>query len=68
MTSFEQRQYGGFVHLTGREGATFNEILESISPDPDRFDSQPSTPGLVAEGPEAKRAKQEFLTDARIVI
>jgi len=67
-TPFEQRRYGGFVHITGRDGATFKEILESLSPNPDRFDDEPSTPGLVVEGPEAKRAKREFLTDARVEI
>ena len=67
-TSFEQRRYGGFVHITGRQGPTFEEVLESLSPDPDRFDDEPSTPGLVAEGPEAKRAKRELLTDAEVVI
>ncbi|WP_302081797.1 hypothetical protein [Salinibaculum rarum] len=67
-TPFEQRQYGGFVHVTGRQGATFAEILESLSPNPDRFDNTASTPGLVSEGPEAKRAKQLFLTDAEIVL
>ncbi|WP_241658519.1 hypothetical protein [Halorubrum sp. BOL3-1] len=67
-TSFEQRQYGGFVHITGRRGSTFNEILEFLSPDPDRFDEKLSTPDLVPEGPEAKRAKQKFLTDAEVLI
>lgn len=67
-TPFEQRQHGGFVHITGRQGPRFAEILESLSPNPDRFDDEPSTPGLVSEGPEVKRAKQEFLTDAKIVI
>ncbi|QDX39441.1 hypothetical protein [Salarchaeum sp. JOR-1] len=67
-TLFKQRRYGGFVHITGRQGATFAEILESLSPNPDRFDDEASTPGLVSEGSEAKRAKQEFLTDAKIVL
>jgi len=65
---FEQRRYGGFVHIMGRRGSTFNEILESVSPDPERFDEKPSTPGLVPEGPEAKRAKEEFLTDTTVLI
>jgi hypothetical protein len=39
-----------------------------ISPDPDRFDDTASEPGLVSEGPEAKRAKREFLTDTTVVI
>ncbi|QSG12934.1 Uncharacterized protein HSBGL_2530 [Halapricum desulfuricans] len=67
-TPFEQRQYGGFVHITGRQGSTFKEVLEYLSPDPDRFDDEPSTPGLVPEGPEAKRAKETFLIDAEVVI
>ncbi|MFC7078441.1 hypothetical protein [Haloarcula halophila] len=67
-TPFEQRRYGGFVHITGRNGSMFHEILESLSPDPDRFDETPSTPGLVPEGPAAKRAKQEFLTDTEVLI
>ncbi|ELZ41294.1 hypothetical protein C463_13654 [Halorubrum californiense DSM 19288] len=67
-TPFEQRRYGGFVHVTGREGATFHEILESLSPDRDRFDDEPSTPGLVAEGPETERAKRQFLVDASVEI
>lgn len=67
-TPFEQRQYGGFVHITGRRGSTFREILESFGPDPDRFDEQPSTPGLVPEGPEADQAKQKFLTDSQVLI
>lgn len=65
---FEQRRYGGFVHIMGRGGPTFNEILEPVSPDPDRFDEEPSTPGLASEGPEAKRAKREFLTDIAVLI
>jgi len=65
-TPFEQRRYGGFVHVTGRDGATFKEILEPLSPDPDRFDDEPSTPSLVAEGPEAERAKREFFTDVSV--
>jgi len=67
-TPFEQRRYGGFVHITGRRGSTFAEVLESVTPDPDRFDDNPSAPGLVVEGPEAKRAKRAFVTDARVVI
>jgi hypothetical protein len=67
-TPFEQRKYGGFVHITGRQGPTFAEILDSVSPDPNRFDDNVSVPGLVSEGPEAKRAKREFLTDAKVVI
>jgi len=67
-TPVEQRQRGGFVHITGRQGATFAEILDSISPDPDRFDDTAAEPGLVSEGPEAKRAKREFLTDTTVVI
>jgi hypothetical protein len=67
-TPFEQRRYGGFVHITGRRGSTFREVLASLSPDPDRFDEQPATPGLVPEGPEAERAKRKFLTDAEVLI
>lgn len=67
-TSFSQRQHGGFVHITGRRGTTFAEILDSVSPDPDRFDDEVSTPGLVAEGPEAKRVKAEFVTDAEVIL
>ena len=67
-TPFERRQYGGFVHITGRRGSTFREILESFDPDPDRFDEQPSTPSLVPEGPEADRAKQKFLTGSQVLI
>ena len=67
-TPVEQRQYGGFVHVTGRRGSTFKEILETLSPDPDRFDETPTTPGLVGEGPEAKRAKQELLADTEVLL
>lgn len=67
-TPFEERQYGGFIHITGRQGSTFTEILESVSPDPGRFADDPAVPGLVPEGPEAKRAKQTFLTDVTVVI
>jgi len=67
-TSVAQRRYGGFVHLTGRRGPTFAEVLDSLSPDPDRFDDEASTPGIVPEGPEAKRAKRDLLTDADVVL
>jgi hypothetical protein len=67
-TPLEQRRYGGFVHITGREGPTFAEILTSLSPDPDRFDNEASTPGLVSEGPEVRRAKREYLIDAEVVV
>jgi hypothetical protein len=66
--SVEQRRYGGFVHLTGRRGPTFAEVLDSLSPDPDRFDDEASTPGIVPEGPEAERAKRNLLTDADVVL
>lgn len=67
-TPVEQRQYGGFVHLSGRQGSTFAEVIDSLSPDPDRFDDEPSTPGIVPEGPEARRAKQNLLTDTEVLI
>jgi len=67
-TPIEQRQYGGFVHLTGRRGPTFAEVLDSLSPDPDRFDDAASTPGIVPEGPEAERAKRNLLTDSEVVL
>jgi len=67
-TPREQRQYGGFVHLTGRRGPTFAEVLDSLSPDPERFDDETSTPGIVPEGPEAKRAKQDLLTDTDVLL
>jgi len=66
-TSFEERNYGGFVHITGRNGAVFSELLEGVRPDPDRFDDPATTPGLVPEGPEAKRTKREYLADADLV-
>ncbi|MFA1611834.1 hypothetical protein [Halobellus rubicundus] len=65
-TPFAERRYGGFVHVTGRRGPVFKEVLDSLRPDRDRFDDAPATPGLVAEGPEAKRAKQELLSDAQV--
>lgn len=67
-TPIEQRRYGGFIHLTGRRGPMFAEVLDSLSPDPDRFDDEVSTPGLVQEGPEARQAKQKLLTDAEVLI
>jgi hypothetical protein len=67
-TSFEERRYGGFVHVTGRRGPVFAEILDSLSPNPDRFDDTPSKPGLVAEGPETRRAKRTLLRDAEVVV
>jgi hypothetical protein len=67
-TPFEERRYGGFLHVTGRDGTTFAEILDSIQPDPERFDDEVSSPGLVQEGPEAKRAKEEYLSVAKIEI
>lgn len=67
-TLFEQRQYGGFVHITGRRGPVFAEILDSLSPNPDRFDNKASTPRLVPEGPEARQARQNLVKDAKVVI
>jgi hypothetical protein len=67
-TPIEQRRYGGFIHLTGRRGPTFAELLDSRAPDPDRFDEPATTPRIVSEGPEAKRAKQTLLTDAEVLI
>lgn len=63
---FERRR--GFVHITGRQGSTFNEVLAPVPPGPDRFDEKPSTPELVPEGPEAKRARRKFLTDVEVLI
>ncbi|MDZ7747197.1 MAG: hypothetical protein U5K28_12150 [Halobacteriales archaeon] len=67
-TPFEQRHYGGFTHITGRQGSTFIEILESLTPDADRFDDDAPSPGLVSAGPEFERVKQEFFDDAQVVI
>lgn len=67
-TPSEQRRYGGFVHITGRDGPTFAEVLTSLSPNPDRFDDETPTPGLVSEGLEARRAKREYLIDAEVVV
>lgn len=67
-TPFEQRQYGGFVHITGRQGPVFAEVLDSLSPNPDRFDDEASTPGLVPEGAEARQAREDFIEDAEVVI
>ncbi|MDQ2053185.1 hypothetical protein [Halobellus sp. H-GB7] len=66
-TPFEERNYGGFVHITGRSSAIFSELLDSVRPDPGRFDSPVTTPGLVPEGPEAKRTKRKYLADADFV-
>lgn len=65
-TPYEQRQYGGFVHITGRDGTTFAEVLESLSANPDRFDDEASSPGLVSEGPEARRAKQKYISNPEV--
>ncbi|MCG1003141.1 MULTISPECIES: hypothetical protein [Halobacterium] len=67
-TAFEQRRYGGFVHITGRKGSTFVEILESFTPDPDRFDDDSPKPGLVPAGPEFERVKHQFFDNAEVVI
>ncbi|OSP09501.1 hypothetical protein SAMN06266787_103108 [Halorubrum ezzemoulense] len=67
-TSAERWQYGGFIHLTGRQGPTFAELLDSWAPDPDRFDEPAATPDIVPEGPEARRAKRTLLTDAEVLI
>ncbi|SMO64563.1 hypothetical protein [Halorubrum cibi] len=67
-TSFERRRYGGFVHVTGRNGPVFGEILDSLAPDPDRFGDAASTPGLVPEGPEVERAKRDLLVDPEVVV
>ena len=67
-TPVERRRYGGFIHLTGRRGPTFAELLDSRPPDPDRFDEPAATPSIVSEGPEAKRAKRTLLTDAEVLI
>lgn len=67
-TPFAQRPHGGFVHITGRQGATFGEVLDAHPPSPDRFEDSPSAPGLVPEGPAAKRAKQTYLADSTVVI
>jgi hypothetical protein len=67
-TSFEQRRYGGFVHIAGRTGSTFMEILDSLTADPDRFDTDYSSPDLVPSGPEFERVKQQYFDDAQVVI
>ncbi|MFC7199668.1 hypothetical protein [Halospeciosus flavus] len=67
-SSPEERQYGGFIHITGRDGPVFAELLDSVDPDPGRFDDVAIAPGLVPEGPEAKRAKREFFTDVEVVV
>jgi len=66
--TFEQRRYGGVVNITGRNGPQFAEVLDTLSPDPDRFDDTPSEPTLVPEGPEVERAKAELLTDAEVIL
>lgn len=67
-TSFERGHYGGFVHITGRSGSTFMEILEPLAADSDRFDNGSPSPGLVSAGPEFERVKQQFFDDAQVVI
>ncbi|WP_435101324.1 hypothetical protein [Halarchaeum sp. P4] len=63
-TPTDERRYGGFVHITGRHGQVFTEVLDAVAPSPDRFDDATHTPAIVAEGPEARRIKREFLDDA----
>lgn len=46
----------------------FEEILASLDPDPDRFDDEASTPGLVPEGPEVGRAKRDLLVGPEVVV
>nr|WP_245708141.1 hypothetical protein [Halobacterium jilantaiense] len=67
-TAFERRRYGGFVHVTGRNGSTFVEILESVSPDRSRFDEHDApTRGLVPAGPEFERVREQYFVDAEVV-
>ncbi|WP_135822619.1 hypothetical protein [Halostella litorea] len=67
-TPFERRRYGGFVHITGRSGPTFAEVLDSVDPDPDRFDDDAATPGLVPAGPEFERVKRDLVADGEVVV
>ncbi|MBP1988261.1 hypothetical protein [Halolamina salifodinae] len=65
-TPYEQRQYGGFVHVTGRDGTTFAEVLDSLSANSDRFDDEATSPSLVSEGPETSRAKETYVSNPEI--
>jgi hypothetical protein len=64
----EQRQYGGFVHITGRDSTTFAEVLDPLAPNQGRFDDDTSSPGLVAEGPETSRAKENYLPNHEVAL
>ncbi|GGM68572.1 hypothetical protein J2752_002057 [Halarchaeum rubridurum] len=66
-TPREDRAYGGFVYMTGRRDDVFADLLEPLTPDPGRFDAPPTSPGIVPEGPEARRVRDEYLTDADVV-
>lgn len=66
-TPVDARKYGGFMSITGRQGSVFSEYLGPLDPDPDRFDDDATIPGLVPEGPEIKRAKQDLLRDAEFI-
>ncbi|MFB6084109.1 MAG: hypothetical protein ABEJ94_07685 [Halorientalis sp.] len=67
-SAVEDRQYGGFVHITGRDGPVFSEVLDSVSPNPDRFDEPATTPGLVPDGPEVERIRNEYLDDPELIV
>jgi len=66
-TPFDERKYGGFIYVTGRQGSVFSEYLGPLDPDPDRFDDDATVPGLVPEGPELERAKRELLDGSEFV-
>ncbi|MFB6077602.1 MAG: hypothetical protein ABEJ80_01315 [Halarchaeum sp.] len=63
----DERAYGGYAYAMGRRGAEFAAAVRAVDPDPDRFDGPPSEPGLVDEGPEARRVRETLLPGCHVV-
>lgn len=64
---FEERKTGGIVSAVGRRGSEFSSALESVEPDPARFDDAIAGPELVEESPIAKRTERDWLSADAVV-
>lgn len=64
----EERRTGGIVSVVGRNGSAFCTGLETVAPDPDRFDDTVTGPTVVGESRVAQRTETEWLADDAVLL
>ncbi|SDM53995.1 hypothetical protein SAMN04487949_2006 [Halogranum gelatinilyticum] len=67
-TSPDERRTGGIVSVVGRRGSAFCTGLETVAPNPDRFDDAVTEPTVVEESPVARRTAAEWLADDAVLL